>query len=554
MLITDRRSRHVLAVCAAAAVLAGSLAACGAGKKDSGSSSSGSGGSTGGKPMTIGTTDKVVALDPAGSYDNGSLMLETQVYQYLMAIPPGGKTPQPDAAESCSFTQPTEYTCKMKPGLKFSNGDPLTAKDVAFSFTRIVKINDPNGPASLLANMVSATASDDSTVVFNLKNGDDQTWAQILGTSAGPIVDSKVFPADKLLADDKVIGSGQYKLGSYSKNTLVQLQANPNYAGAFKAKTADVTLKYYTQASNLKLDIQSGAIDVAWRSLTSTDVDSLRKVSGVKVDTGPGGEMRYMVFNFKTMPGSTDAQKLAVRRAMAYSVDRQSISDKVYKGTYKPAYSMIPDGLPGHVDAFKDEFGASPDKAKATSELQQAGIKTPVTLNLEYTTDHYGPSSDQEYNELKRQLEGTGLFKVNLQSTEFDTYSKERVADSYPIYQLGWFPDFPDGDNYVGPFLANNNFVHAHYCDADANGTPTGTNRPCDKDGVLPLLTAEETKTGDARTQAFAQIQAKLASGQLPYLPLLEGQQIAVARSNVTGVDETLDISFIFRFWMLSKS
>src|SRR5882762_5755785 len=376
MLITDRRSRHVLAVCAAAAVLAGSLAACGAGKKDSGSSSSGSGGSSGGKPITIGTTDKVVALDPAGSYDNGSLMLETQVYQYLMAIPPGGKTPQPDAAESCSFTQPTEYTCKMKPGLKFSNGDPLTAKDVAFSFTRIVKINDPNGPASLLANMVSATASDDSTVVFKLRNGDDQTWAQILGTSAGPIVDSKVFPADKLLADDKVIGSGQYKLGSYSKNTLVQLQANPNYAGAFKAKTADVTLKYYTQASNLKLDIQSGAIDVAWRSLTSTDVDSLRKVSGVKVDTGPGGEMRYMVFNFKTMPGSTDAQKLAVRRAMAYSVDRQSISDKVYKGTYKPAYSMIPDGLPGHVDAFKDEFGASPDKAKATSELQQAGIKT----------------------------------------------------------------------------------------------------------------------------------------------------------------------------------
>ena len=172
-----------------------------------------------------------------------------------------------------------------------------------------------------------------------------------------------------------------------------------------------------------------------------------------------------MVFNFKTMPGGNDAQKLAIRRAMAYSVDRQAIADKVYKGTYKPAYSMIPDGMPAHLDAFKDEFGSTPDKAKAAAELQEAGVKTPVTLNIEYTTDHYGPTSDQEYNEIKRQLEATGLFKVNLQSTDLDTYIDERVKDTYPIYQLGWFPDFVDADNYLGPFLVENNFVHAHYCD-----------------------------------------------------------------------------------------
>jgi peptide/nickel transport system substrate-binding protein len=532
-------------------VLAGSLAACGAGKKKDNNSSAPGGGATGGgtsKPITVGTTDKLVALDPAGSYDNGSLMLETQVYQYLMAIPPGGKTPQPDAAESCSFTKPTEYTCKMKAGQKFSNGDPLTAKDVAFTFTRLTTINDPNGPASLIANMKSVAAPDDSTVVFTLKNANDQTWPYILGTSAGPIVDSKVFPPNKLLEDDKIIGSGQYKLGSFSKNQLVQLKANPNYTGAFKAKASDVTLKYYTQSSNLKIDVQTGAIDVAWRSLTPTDIDSLQGNKDVKVDEGPGGELRYMVFNFKTMPGDNDAQKRAVRRAIAESVDRQSISDKVFKGTYTPAYSMIPEGLPGHIDAFKDEFGAAPDKAKAQSELQQAGVKTPVSLNLQYTTDHYGPLSPDEYNELKRQLEGTGLFKVKLASTEFDTYSDERVQDAYPIYQLGWFPDFPDGDNYVSPFIVENNFVHAHYCD------PKVANRPCDKDNLSTALATEETKSGDARTAAFEQIQKTLASGEMPYLPLLSGKQIAVARSTVSGVTDTLDISFIFRFWMLSKS
>jgi peptide/nickel transport system substrate-binding protein len=254
------------------------------------------------------------------------------------------------------------------------------------------------------------------------------------------------------------------------------------------------------------------------------------------------------VFNFKTMPGGTDAQKQAIRQAIAYSVDRQALSDGVYKGTYKPAYSMVPDGVAGHIDAFKDQYGSAPDKAKAASTLQAAGVSTPVTLNLEYALGHYGPVSDQEYDAIKRQLEATGLFKTNLQSTEWTTYTKQRVADTYPIYQLGWFPDFADPDNYLTPFLVEDNFVHAHYCD------PKATNRPCDKDGLSKDLSTEATTTGSTRDAALANIQKKLATGEMPYLPLLEGQQVAAVRSNVSGVDQTLDPTFQFRFWLFSKS
>jgi peptide/nickel transport system substrate-binding protein len=531
----------------AAALATIALAACGSSK----SGSSGNGSGSGSKPITIGTTDQVVSLDPAGSYDNGSLLLEDNIYQFLMRVPAGGTAPEPDAAKSCSFTKPTEYTCTIKPGQKFSNGDPLTAQDVAFSYNRVVKINNPNGPASLLANMVSVKATDDSTVVFTLKNGNDQTWPFILGTSAGPIVDHNVFPADKLLDDSKVIGSGPYAISSYDKNQLVGLKANPNYTGPNKPKTDSITLKYYTgsdASSNMKLDVQSGAIDIAWRSLAAEDVDSLKNASGVKVLTGAGGELRYLVFNLKTMPGDNDAQKLAIRQAIAYSIDRQDLADNVYKGTYQPAYSMIPNGIADATTPFKDVYGTSPDKAKATSTLQAAGVKTPVTLNIEYTTDHYGPVSPQEYNEIKRQLEATGLFKVNIQGKPWTTYSTERTQDTYPIYQLGWFPDYVDGDNYLSPFLVEDNFVHAHYCDKGA------TNRPCDKDGVLPLLAQEETQTGSARTQAFQKIQEKLATGVMPYLPLLSGKQVAVIRDNVSGVQETLDPTYQFRFWMFSKS
>jgi peptide/nickel transport system substrate-binding protein len=539
-------SRGSKALTLSVAVLtAVSLAACGSAKKTNGSSS---GAGTSGKPITIGTTDQVTALDPAGSYDNGSLLLEDNLYQFLMSVPAGKTAPEPDAAQKCSFTSPTEYTCTLKPNLKFSNGDPLTAEDVVFSFNRVVKINNANGPVSLIGNMASATAQGTDTVVFKLKNPNDQTWPFILGTSAGPIVDHKVFPADKLLADDKIVGSGPFELGSYQKNQLVQLKANPNNTGPNTAKTSDITLKYYTQSSNLKLDVQSGAIDIAWRSLTPTDVDSLSKDSNVKVLTGAGGELRYLVFNFKTMPGKNDAQKLAIRQAIAYSVDRNDLATNVYKGTYQPAYSQIPQGVADATTPFKDAYGEKPNKAKAQSTLSAAGVTTPVTLNIDYTTDHYGPTSADEYNQIKRQLENTGLFKVNLKGTAYTTYSPERVKDTYSIYQLGWFPDFVDGDNYLGPFLTENNFVHAHYCD------PGAKNRPCDTDKVLPLLTTEETQSGAARTAAFAQIQKILATGTMPLLPLLSGKQVAVTGKGISGVEDTLDPTYQFRMWLFSKS
>jgi peptide/nickel transport system substrate-binding protein len=527
-----------------AVLTAASLAACGSAKKKQ----TGSSNAAGGKPITIGTTDQVTALDPAGSYDNGSLLLEDNLYQFLMSVPAGKTAPQPDAAQKCSFSSPTTYTCTLKPNQKFSNGDPLTADDVVFSFNRVVKINNANGPVSLLPNMASVKATDASTVVFTLKNANDQTFPFVLGTSAGPIVDHKVFSPTKLLADDKVIGSGPYAIASYQKNALVQLKANPNYTGPNKPKTSNITLKYYTQSNNLKLDVQSGAIDIAWRSLAPTDVDSLSKDSNVKVLTGAGGELRYIVFNLKTMPGGTDAKKLAIRQAMAYSIDRTDLANNVYKGTYQPAYSMIPQGIADATTPFKDIYGDKPNKAKAASVLSAAGVPTPVSIHIDYTTDHYGPTSADEYNEIKRQLEATGLFKVSVTGTPYTTYSPQRVKDTYPIYQLGWFPDFVDGDNYLGPFVGENNFVHAHYCDLGEK------NRPCDSENVRQLLTTEETKSGSARTQAFAQLQKTLATGTLPLLPLLSGKQVAVTGKNISGVEDTLDPTYQFRMWLFSKS
>ncbi|WP_285726242.1 ABC transporter substrate-binding protein [Psychromicrobium xiongbiense] len=535
-----------LAVVAGASLLA--LTACTgpAGNSGSGGSGSGSGGS-----LTIGTTDKVTALDPAGSYDNGSLFMETQVYPFLLNVKPQGNEIEPDLAASASFTSPTEYTVKLRPNLKFANGHTLDSTDVKFSFDRIVKINDENGPASLLENLSSVAAPDPNTVVFTLKQPNDQTFPGVLTSSAGPIVDHAVFPADKLMTDEDIAKAhpfaGAYDVTSYTKNQLVSLKANPNYVGLVdKAKTDVVNVQYYANANNLKLDIQTNKIDVAWRSLSATDIGDLKTKSNVKVQTGPGGELRYLVFNFNTMPfgaktpEASPQKSLAVRQAVADLIDRQAISTDVYKGTYTPVYSPVASGLPGAKEPLKSLYGdgsGGPSLDKAKKVLADAGVTGPVTLNLQYNPDHYGPGSGDEYAKIKDQLDKSGLFKVNLQSTEWTQYSKDRTADLYPVYQLGWFPDYTDADNYLSPFFSKDNFLHNHYDNAQ----------------VQTLIQQQRVETDKAkRADLIGQIQ-DLEAKDLSTLPMLQGNQVAVSGTNVSGVDTTLDAAFKFRAAVISK-
>ncbi|MCL2483444.1 MAG: ABC transporter substrate-binding protein [Propionibacteriaceae bacterium] len=489
--------------------------------------------------IIVGTTDKLTTLDPAGSYDHGSLSVEIQVYSFLYGFVPGQNTPQPDAAQSCSFVQPTVFECKMREGLKFANGHDLTSSDVKFTFDRVMKIADPNGPSSLLANLDSVDAPDPLTVDFNLKAANDQTFTQVLATSAGPIVDEEVFPADAVMPDEAIVAanafSGPYTITSYTKNDTVEFTPYADYVGAQpKAVNASVTQKTFTDNTNLKLSISNGDIDVAYRSLTPTDIQALQSDSSVKVWSAKGGEIRYIVFNMNTMPGDTDAQKFAIRQAMAASVDRDALSTQVYKGQYTPLCSYVPDGYVGANTAVCDEYGTAPDKDKAAKFLADAGVTTPVALNIQYNSDHYGNSSDQEYGLVKQQLEATGLFTVNLQSTEWVTYNKERVADAYPIYQLGWFPDFPDADNYLTPFFMTNNFIGNHFSQPD----------------IDQAIQQEVTETDPAmRAQQIQDIQTTLAQQYLPTLPLLQGSQWAFSRTNISGivlgVDENLHFSTI---------
>ncbi len=545
-------SRKLVTTAFAVGAVVALTAGCANTTSDGSSSATESGSeSAEGTVITLGTTDKVTSLDPAGSYDNGSFALMNQIYPFLMTTEPGATdmTPVPDIAESAEFTGPNEYTVTLKEGLTFANGNELTSSDVKFTFDRQLSIADPNGPSSLLANLESVEAPDDLTVVFNLIAANDQTFPQVLTSPVGPIVDEDVFPADAILSDDEIVAgepfAGQYTIDSYKLNELVSLVPFDGYMGGLGEVANDgVTIKYYADQTNMKLDIENNAIDVAYRSLSATDIESLSSNDGVNVVEGPGGEIRYIVFNFDTMPygaataEADEAKALAVRQAAADLIDREALATDVYKGTYSPLYSYVPEGLMGAIEPFKDKYGdgeGGPDAEKAAATLEAAGVETPVALSLQYNPDHYGESSGDEYAAIKKQLEDSGLFTVDLQSTEWVQYSKDRSSDVYPAYQLGWFPDYSDPDNYLTPFFTKDNFLVNHYDNAE-----------------VQELIAEQIGTPDTdeRTALLEEIQ-DLVADDISTLPLLQGKQVAITAQGVEGLQ--LDASFKLRVAPITK-
>jgi peptide/nickel transport system substrate-binding protein len=496
-----------------------------------GASQSALGGSAQSGVLIAGTTDSVTNIDPAGNYDYGSFTLGVNMLEHLYDARNGSKI-VPSLATSCAPAGSTKtWRCSLRRGVKFHDGSDFDSADVKFSFDRVLKIKDPSGISSLLSNLKSVRTNGRYGVTFNLK-APQSTWRFILASGAGGIVPS-TYPANKLQANNQPqIGTGPYKLVRYTPGQQAVFERFDDYWGP-AAKNEGLIIRYYAKSSTMKLALERGEIDMAFQTFTPTELASLAKARNVRVYQGQGAVIRYLVLNVAREPFNN----IAVRRAVAYMIPRQAIASRVYRGTVKPLYSMPPAGLPGHIDAFASRYGRSPNVAAAKRELQRAGLDMPFPIEVWWTPTHYGDASADEYAEMKRGLERGGVFKVTLKSAEWAQYS-DALGTQYNAFQLGWFPDYPDPENYVLSFYQEDNFT--------ANGYVNQR--------MFALLAQEQAAKTEAKRLAIIRQIQRIAAADAPIIPYWQGNMIAAARTNVRGIPSTLDAAFIMRYWKLSKS
>ena len=251
------------------------------------------------------------------------------------------------------------------------------------------------------------------------------------------------------------------------------------------AKNDVVQVKYFADSSNLKMAVQQGQVDVAYRSMTPTDVEDLSKDNKVKVVKGPGGEERFLAFNFKIMPYGEKSQPTpnadkakAVRQAVAKPDRPRRAGHQGLQEHLHPAV-LLHSGWPvrprrhpeGSLWRRFRQAGCGQGQEDPRSRRCEDPGRPEAPVQPRTTT---AQSSADEYAAIKAQLEEGGLFKVDLQSTEWTQFNKDRVVTedsdgSYPVYQLGWFPDYSDPDNYLSPFFRDGNFVNNGYSNKEVN-------------------------------------------------------------------------------------
>ncbi|MEU4267474.1 ABC transporter substrate-binding protein [Streptomyces sp. NPDC026092] len=524
--------RKTLALPAVAGLLAPLLTACGGADES--------------RAIVVGTTDQFVAtsdapapLDPAFAYDTGTWNILRQTVQTLMHVPRGGGEPVPEAAQSCSFSDRVSesYRCTLREGLTFADGTPLTAADVKFSVERVLAIKSDNGTAALLANIDTVETNGERDIVFHLK-APDATFPYKLSTPVAGILSKDKYDGKKLRDGFDVDGSGPYTMKTErdgDRFVKAVFTKNPAYKGDIKLRNDKVELRSFADADSMGQALEKSDIDMMTRAMSLEQVKTLteKPKDGIDLTEVPGLEIRYLAFD-------TDAPSVkdkAVRQAIAAVVDRGAIVNAVYGPTAQPLYSLIPSSVTGHSTAFFDAYG-EPSKSRAAGILGKAGITDPVALTLHYTTDHYGSGTKQEFEALRDQLNATGLFKVTVEGSEWSTFRPAQKRGDFPVYGLGWFPDFPDPDNYVAPFLDADNFLNTPYVNASV------------RDQLIPRSRRSADRT--AAGPVFGQIQ-KIVAQDVPVLPLWQGKQYVAARDDVTGVEWALNTSSDLLLWELAR-
>ncbi|MFJ2910666.1 ABC transporter substrate-binding protein [Streptomyces sp. NPDC087228] len=529
-------NRKTLVLPAVVGLLAPALAACGA---------SGDG-SDGNAAIVVGTTDQFVAskdspapLDPAIGYEAGVWNVLRQTVQTLMHVPRGGGEPVPEAAESCAFTdtQNESYRCKLRGGLKFADGTAITADDVKYSIDRVIRIDADNGPVALLANIDTVETRGEREVVFHLRTP-DATFPYKLATPVAGIVPRSKYEAKSARAGFQVDGSGPYTMKpevEHNKVVKVLFTRNPLYKGDLKVRNEKVELDVFPGPEAMGKALDDKKIDMMTRTMSPEQSRQMleKPEDGIKLTEMPGLAIHFLGFN----TNDPAVKNKAVRQAMAQIIDRGEIAGKVYGTTAEPLYSLIPSGITAHANSFYDKY-REPSAAKAAAILDDAGVDTPVKLTLHYPSDRVGAGSAAEFGTLKKQFNDTGLFDVTVEGTPWAKYRPAQLRGDYAVYGMGWFPDFPDPDNFVAPFLDRNNFLNSPYTLTPAQKT------------LIPQSRRESDRS--AATKTFRQLQDIIAT-DVPLLPIWQGKQYAASREGLTGVEWAVNSSADLHLWELGK-
>ena len=270
------------------------------------------------------------------------------------------------------------------------------------------------------------------------------------------------------------------------------------------------------------------------RTMSPEQVRAARRGPSKNIDLVemPGQEIRYLAFN----TDAPTAKDKAVRQAMAQLVDRGALPRRLRRAA-EPLYSLVPATSPATATRSSTSTATRARPRPATC-CRQADITTPVKLTLTTPRTTTAPAPPRSSSSCRSSSTSSGLFDVRSRARTGTPSAPPSSNGKYDVYGLGWFPDFPDADNFIAPFFDKNNFLGSPYANTTIN------------DQLIPHSRREADRL--AAPRASSRIQDIVAE-DVPVLPLWQGKQYIAARDDITGVEWALNSSSILQLWELGR-
>jgi peptide/nickel transport system substrate-binding protein len=473
--------------------------------------------------LVMAIAEDTVSLDPARAYETLPSIVHQAIYQTLVTFPSDGvSTIEPGLAESWEISDDgLSYTFTLRDGATFSDGSPVTADDVVFSFNRAKNIK---GNASFLADgIASVEAPDARTVVLTLTQPDPSILAKLVfglfSVTSKAMVEAQggtdaadADTADKAEAwlNSNSAGSGPYILQKWEPKVETVLVRNENYYGEAPA-IERVIVRNIPEAATQKVQLEAGDIDIAM-DLTADQVTSLKDNPNVAVVEGLSNTMFFLKAN-NNPDVSAPLSDAKVQKAIRLALDYEGLRALAGGQSVTPA-SILPVGFVG---AYPANSGPARDLEAAKALLAEAGYGDGISVELSYPDFTYGGVSFGTFAQKIQADLGEAGINVALKPGEIGVMLEAYRSGSEPFGFWLWNPDYLDSNDRLAFLPEGNVGLRAGWSDANSDDTIKG------------LRDAARVETDPAkRGPIFEQIQDYLIESG-PYAPILQsGVQVGL--------------------------
>lgn len=526
------------------------LAACGGGANnaangsDNGGEQTASSESSGEKILRTNNKTEPGSLDPAIAKGTHESFVINQAFEGLMRYDENDEL-VPGQAESYEVSEDgMTYTFKLRDGLKWSNGDPLTAKDFEYAWKRVI---DPelaseysfqittyvkgaeeyfNGEGSI--DDVGIKALNDKTLEVQLK-APTPYFLDITAFYTLLPVNEKVVSENPDWAKDpqgtEFVSNGPFKITEWNHKENIKMVKNDNYFEADRVKLDGLHFDILEDDNTAYQKYEGGEYDVLVQPAPAVTAKALQ-ANDPELKMGKDIGTYYFEFNTTKKPFSN----AKVREALSLALDRKTIVEKIAQGGQVPAEGMVPLGL--NDDTGKDFRVANgnlvaEDVAKA-KELLAEGLKeegmTAEDLKgftLSYNTDEAHKKIAQAVQEMWKQNLG---IEINLENMEFQVLLDNRKAGNFEIARAGWVGDYKDPMTMLDLYMTDN---------------PQNDSRWSNKEYDELLKKAASSPDQKVRMDSMMAAE-KILMEEKPIIPIYFYTQPRLEKSNVTGVYKPL--------------